>query len=102
MHAIVNRIDPRRHREGLCLGAEAESQHRVERTAKASRPPPGLSTEGAVIGNAPGHQRMRELEQDGRAPGQKQDDLSLKLPGYAHTLSPVDERLAPRAHSITR
>src|SRR5262249_52352892 len=92
VHAVVNRIDPRRDGEGLSLGTEAESEHRVERTAKALRPPPPLTAEGAVIGNALSHQGMRELEQNGGAPGQKQDDFSLKLPGYAHTLRPCEKR----------
>ena len=39
-----------------------------------------LRAERAVVGNALGHEWVRELEQDRRAPGEEKDDLSLQLP----------------------
>jgi hypothetical protein len=81
-HAVVNRIDSRDDRPRLALRAETEPQHRVEGAVKALRPSPALGAERTVIDHALSHQRVRKLEQDGRTPGYKQDDLLLKLLGY--------------------
>jgi len=82
VHAVVDRVDASRNRQGLALGAETEPQHRLEGAVKASCAPPRLAAKRAVIGDALRHQRMRELEQDGRAPGQKQDNFFLEPPGH--------------------
>jgi hypothetical protein len=63
--------------KGLALGFETEPQHRVEGAVKTPHPAPALGATSTVVGHTASHERMRELEQDGRAPAEKKDDLPL-------------------------
>lgn len=80
---IVNGVDPRHDRPRLLVRAEAELQHRVDRVIEAPRPAAALRAERAVVGYPLGHERVRELQQDGRAPREEEDDLPLELPADA-------------------
>ena len=84
MHAVVNRIDPVRCSPGLIVGAEAETQHRIEGVAKPPHPTPAIAAKAAVVSDTPRHQRVRELEKDGRGPGERHyNDLALDFVGDA-------------------
>ena len=104
VHAVVDRVDPRYYCQGLSLRFETESQHRVEGAVKTPHPAPALGAKSAVVGDTASHERMRELEQNGRAPAEKKDDLPLKLPGYgAHAGGHVPRvRSRDAAKPITR
>src|SRR5262245_9110437 len=80
VHAIVDRVDSRQDRPGLLVGAEAEVEHRVEGVEEAPQPAPVVDMERAVVGDTLGHERVSELQEDGRAPGDEQDDLPLEFP----------------------
>ena len=78
MHVVVNRIDPRRCGQSFSLGAEGQLQHRFHGPVKTLGAAPPFGAERAVVGNTACDERMRELKQDRRAPGEKQDNLALK------------------------
>jgi hypothetical protein len=72
----VDRVDPRHHCQGLALGFE-QSPNIASSAVKTPHPAPALGATSTVVGHTASHERMRELEQDGRAPAEKKDDLPL-------------------------
>ena len=80
LHIVVDRIDARDDEPGFGLGAERKSQHRVEGALKAPHPAPGCRAKSAVVGDTLRDEGVRELQQDGRRPGEKENDLTLKFP----------------------
>ena len=76
----------------------------IEGAVKTPHPAPAFRAKSAVVGDTASHERMRELEQNGRAPAEKKDDLTLKLPGYgAHAGGRVPRvRSRDAAKPITR
>ena len=80
MHVVVNRVNPRRRGQSFSLGTKAQLQHRFQGPVKAPGAAPPFGAERAVVGNTACDERMRELKQDRRAPGEKEDNLALKHP----------------------
>jgi hypothetical protein len=81
MHVVVNRVDPRHRGQSFSLGTKAQLQHRFQGPVKAPGAAPPFGAERAVVGNTACDERMRELKQDRRASGEKEDNLALKHPG---------------------
>ncbi len=81
MHATVDRVDPLQSDLRVPLSAEREPEHGIDGAVQAAAPATVLGTERAVVGNPARHERVRELEQDGRTPGEEQHDLPLELRG---------------------
>jgi hypothetical protein len=82
VHVVVSRVDPRRRGQSFSLGTKAQLQHRFQGPVKAPGAAPPFAAKRAVVGNTACDERMRELKEDRRAPGEKQDNLALKHPEH--------------------
>ena len=105
MHVVVNRVNPRRRGQSFSLGTKAQLQHRFQGPVKAPGAAPPFGAERAVVGNTACDERMRELKQDRRAPGEKEDNLALKHPGRAARAGRCVTRAdwgEPRADHVAR
>ena len=90
-------LNPIQNDPRVPLSAEREPEHGIDGAVQAAEPAIALGTERAVVGHPARHERVRELEQDGRTPGEEQHDLPLELRGQgAGAGRPVGE--SHRAH----
>ncbi len=74
------------------LASERQVSHGLHRVMQPDRRGEQPRTEGAVVGDALRHERMRELQQDGAAPPGQDDPLGIDAFGDVHA-NAVGDRL---------
>ena len=91
--AGVHRANPMSRRGRLIPIPERDLQHCLER---ASEPGERVLSKVAVVHHPGRHQGVGDLQQERRAPAQKQGSLPPDMPGRA--LGPIDSRVRSPAH----
>ena len=78
----VNPVDTVQDARGLVGRAESQRQHRPDGPPRATQIAATGRVKPAVVGNAGGHERMRELQEDGAPPAEEHDRLAIHAAGH--------------------
>ena len=81
VHPAVNRANPFECSLASGLVTEGQRQHRVHGVIQTRGGRLGRPSKAAVIEDARGDERMRELQQDGTRPPEEHDALGVDAPG---------------------